>query len=104
MYRDMVPRRFSWIWKAQHHPRVLDDRRILIFNNEAGRSGPKKVSSVIEFDVVDDEAAWSYRANQVHALHSGILGAAHRLPNGNTLIIESNNGRGFEVTAGKEVV
>ena len=31
-------------------------------------------------------------------------GAVQRLPNGNTLIVESNNGRAIEVTPGEEVV
>lgn len=105
---DLEQRKVVWArqgpWKVQHHPRVLDDRRILIFNNRAGKTTSGRISSVIEFDVVDEEVGWSLRGSEALPFYSALLGAAHRLPNGNTLIIESDRGRGFEVSAEKDVV
>ena len=91
-------------WKNQHDPRVLDDRRLLIFNNIAGSKPWGKFSSVIEYDVVEDDVVWNFRGVKGVPFQTTSLGAAHRLPNGNTLIIESEFGRAFEVTSDKRKV
>ena len=47
---------------------------------------------------------WEQTEQTAPPFFSGTMGAAHRMPNGNTLIIESDNGRVFEVTAEHETV
>jgi hypothetical protein len=41
---------------------------------------------------------WEYRGTPQTPLASWTCGTAHRLPNGNTLITESDNGHAVEVT------
>ncbi len=87
-------------WKRQHHPTVVANSRLILFDNlgEGGRS------KVIEFDPADGRVCWSYRDGEDGILYSQLLGSNHRLDNGNTLIIESCQGRVLEVTPGKEIV
>lgn len=84
------------MWRLQHEPVLLNDGRMLVFDNQ----GHQGFSRVIEFDPLTREVTWTYDEN----LYSEALAAAYRLPNGNTLIVESNNGRVLEVTPGKETV
>lgn len=83
-----------WAWGpsnlvVQHHPTLLDDGHLLIFNNGVGRS------EVIELDPLADRVVWRYTADD---FHSPTRGSVQRLPNGNTLITESDTGYVFEVT------
>lgn len=97
---DPGAQRLVWgvtgMWQLQHEPVLLDNGHILLFDNQ----GNQGFSKVIEFDPVTREVAWSYDTD----LYSEALGAAYRLDNGDTLIVESNNGRVFEVTPEKETV
>jgi hypothetical protein len=88
-------------WRRQHEPVLLAGGRILLFDN----LGLGDRSRVIEIEAVSTEVVWSYpeRPNP-ELLFSRTLGASRRLPNGNTLITESENGRALEVTAEGEVV
>jgi len=78
------------MWRKQHQPTILDDGRMLIFDNLGG--GPE-TSRVLELDPFTQQIAWRYEKN----LFSKTLGTAQRLANGNTLITESENGRALEV-------
>jgi hypothetical protein len=62
------------------------------------------VSRVVEFDTTTQEIVWSYAGNDKHPLDSPIRSGQQRLPNGNTLIIESDGGRLLEVTRQGEIV
>ena len=86
-------------WIFQHQPTVVDGKNLLVFDNR-GDSGR---SRVIEIDPATLRVAWSY-TNEHGSLASETLGSNQRLPNGNTLIIESNVGRVIEVTPDHEVV
>jgi len=60
---------------------------------------------VLEFDPAEPEAlAWEYAGSDERPFFSATCGAAERLPNGNTLVTESDAGRAFEVTPAKEIV
>jgi hypothetical protein len=61
-------------------------------------------SSVIEMDPLTNEVEWDYRGSEDRPFFTESCGTAERLPNGNTLITESDNGRAFEVTSDKEIV
>jgi hypothetical protein len=101
---DMDAEEVVWVlsgmWLAQHQPTVLENGNILIFDN-GGNRGP---SRVIEFDPVTQEIAWSYLGGRTKKFFSKSCGSNERLPNGNTLITESDNGRVFELTRDHEIV
>ena len=87
-------------WKMQHQPTVLDNGNILLFDNRYARGA----SRVIEFDPFTQNIVWQYQGNEDNRFNSMLLGSNQRLPNGNTLITDSMNGRAFEVTPEKKVV
>ena len=90
----------SGMWKRQHQPTLLDNGNILIFDNHfTGNS-----SQVIEFEPFSQEIVWYYRGNDNEQFFSRTCGSNQRLPNGNTLITETDFGRVFEVTQDKEIV
>lgn len=91
------------MWRGQHHPRLLDNGNILVFDNQ-GNFGDGGASRVLEFDPATQEVAWSFTGNEQELFYSELWGAQQRLANGNTLIIESMNGRAFEVTGEGEIV
>ena len=47
---------------------------------------------------------WEYRGTPEKPFYTFDCGTCARLPNGNTLITESNNGRAFEVTPEGKIV
>lgn len=97
--------RILWSWgvgqlEGPHHPTMLEDGHILVFNNGVKR----RYSSVVELDPLSGEIVWEYKAKSPGGFYSFSRGSAQRLPNGNTLICESDHGRVFEVTKSGEVV
>jgi hypothetical protein len=94
-----------WAWgegvlEWPHHPTMLTNGNILIFDNGARR----KWSRVIELDPVTEKIEWQYVADPPKSFYSYGKGSAQRLPNGNTLICEGDRGRAFEVTPGGDIV
>jgi hypothetical protein len=88
-------------FKDQHDPKILASGRLLLFDNR----GSLPHSRVLEFDPArPDTLAWEYSGSQEAPFFSFNCGTAERLPNGNTLITESDGGRAFEVTPEKETV
>lgn len=90
-------------WALQHDPDLLPNGRILLFDN-LGDLGPSGTSRVLEFDPATHRIAWSYGGTQEQPFESNIRSEQQRLPNGNTLVTESDGGRLFEVTKGGEIV
>ncbi len=88
------------MWKYQHQPTVLDNGNMLIFDN----LGYENHSRVLEFDPFTREEIWQYHGEPPETFHSTNLGSCQRLPNGNTLITESDFGRAFEVTGEGRIV
>lgn len=101
---DMESEKIVWAvsgpWKEQHEPSILSNGNMLIFDNQ----GLGKNSRVMEVDPFTLEILWEYKGTKEHPFYSHDCGACARLPNGNTLITESNNGRAFEVTPEKQIV
>ncbi len=94
-----------WTWGAgqleeQHDPSLLDDGRILVFDNGTRR----KFSRVVEIDPRTGRIVWDYHDLGATPFYSSWGGGAQRLFNGNTLITESDDGRVFEVTREGEKV
>jgi hypothetical protein len=90
-------------WHRQHDADMLPNGRILLFDNW-GHYEPGGASRVVEFKPNPLDIVWIYHGNQKHPLESGIRSGEERLPNGNTLIIESDGGRLIEVTKKGEIV
>jgi hypothetical protein len=94
-----------WVWgegilEWPHHPTMLDNDNILVFDNGIERN----YSRVIELNPRTEELEWEYVASPPNSFYSYSKGSAQRLPNGNTLICEGDMGRAFEVTREGEIV
>ena len=95
---DLDAERVMWamsgLWSRQHDATLLPNGRILLFDNHH-KPG---VSEVLEFDPFSQGVEWSYAGSDERPFYSETVGTNQRLPNGNTLIVESDNGRALEVT------
>jgi hypothetical protein len=87
-------------WVAQHEPTLLSDGNILLLDNQ----GHYGMSKVIDLDPVTQEIVWAYEGTPENGFYTETSGSTHRLANGNTLIVESNSGRAFEVAVDGEIV
>ncbi len=98
---DLASEELVWAargqWIAQHDPSLLEDGNILLFDN-LGNHQSGNASQVLEIDPRTLGVAWRYTGTPESPLASIIRSSAQRLPNGNTLITESDGGRLFEVT------
>lgn len=101
---DIETETFAWTatgaWRGQHQPVALHNGRILLFDN----LGAGKQSRVMELDPRTLTAVWTYQGDAEHPFYTASSGLSARLPNGNTLITESDAGRAFEVTPDSEIV
>lgn len=95
--------RIEWamtgLWSWPHEPVLLDDGGLLIFDN---RGAGDRRSRILEVDPVTQQVLWSFLGET--PFHSAVAGVVQRLPNGNTLVTVSTEGRAFEVTRAGEVV
>jgi hypothetical protein len=102
---DLDERKIVWAhrgsYKQQHDPQLLATGTLLLFDNKGGTG---RASRVQEYDPATMELKWEYDGTTESPFFSGTCGVAQRLPNGNTLITESDFGRAFEVTPGREIV
>jgi hypothetical protein len=87
-------------WRIQHDADFLDNGHLLLFDNHGWSKGCR----VIEYDPVTQAIPWLYSDADASPFHAIYRGMKQRLPNGNTLIVDPDNGRVFEVTLGKELV
>jgi len=102
---DKDTKKVVWHWGPgildwPHMPTLLENGNILIYDNGAKRS----YSRIVELDPISESIKWEYRASPPQEFYSQLRGSNQRLPNGNTLICDSENGRAFEVTKDKEIV
>jgi hypothetical protein len=88
-------------WRRQHQPTFLDSGNLLLFDN---LGAARDRSRVLEMDPVSGAIVWQYGGTPDVDLFTKTLGSCQRLPNGNTLITESQNGRAVEVTPDGRVV
>ncbi len=91
-----------WLWgpgnlSYQHHPVLLDSGKIMIFNN-----GTEHASQILELDPLRRSIDLIYQ--DPGEFFTRTRGSNQRLPNGNTLITESNTGYVMEVTPDGEMV
>lgn len=98
---DSMGERVLWLWGPsnlayQHHPSLLPDGKILLFNNRT------EASELLEIDPLSFAIGWRYAPGP--EFFSATRGSCQRLPNGNTLVTESNKGYAFELTPAGEKV
>ena len=84
-----------WLWGPsnlafQHHPTLLPDGHIIVFNNRTDKS------EIVEVDPRTNKVLWVYRADD---FFSRTCGSVQRLPNHNTLVTETDTGYVFEVNS-----
>jgi len=110
---------------GQHHPHIIPQGlpgagNLLVFDNggsagygfadpaapDGDNSVRRDYSRVLEINPVTFEKVWEYSIAGVEKFRffSHYVGAAQRLPNGNTLITEGASGRIFELTPEREIV
>lgn len=92
-----------WNWgpgiiSRQHHPSLLENGQILLFDN--GRV--HEFSRIVKMNPLTQTIDWMYQ--NPSEFYSPTRGGVQNLPNGNLLITESNKGHVFEVTPNREIV
>ncbi len=101
---DPTTRSLVWAttgpWRAQHDAQFLDNGNLLIFDN----SGSPRGSRVLEYNPRNSTFPWTYPGVENRPFYTKIRGMCQRLPNGNTLIVDTEENQIFEVTAEKETV
>ncbi len=95
----------KWAWGAgeirgPHDAQLLPGGTVLLFDNGLGRNW----SRALEVDPRTDEIVWEWRADPPESFYTPSKGSAQRLPNGNTLLAESDSGRAIEVAPDGEIV
>jgi outer membrane protein assembly factor BamB len=80
-------------FRFQHEATLLENGHLLLFDN----TGAGEHSRVLELDPRSGEVVWSYEQSEPPVFFSLCCGTAQRLPNGNTLVTETQRGRAFEV-------
>ena len=94
-----------WSWGkgeviGPHDAHVLESGNILLFDNGMDRG----YSRGIELEPISGTIVWEYRADPPEHFFSLSQGSIQRLPNGNTLLAESDRGRILEVTPTGRIV
>ncbi len=94
-----------WAWgkgelDGPHDAQYLPNGNILVFDNGLGRGW----SRVIEIDPIQKRIVWLYETPVPGDFYTRSKGSSQRLPNGNTLIADSDSGRAIEVTPEGELV
>lgn len=102
---DLESERMSWMlfgaFAMQHEVTAVPSGNLLLFDNR----GDGGASRVLEIDPMRLDPVWRYPGpDRDDDLYSETCGTCHRLPGGNTLIVESENGRALEVTRAGEIV
>jgi len=92
-------------WRMQHDPDVLENGNVLIYDNrgDLGRGGRTRIVEIDPKNLAL-EWVWPEEGDKENLLYSSVYGSQQRLPNGNTLVSESNNGLIVEVTEAGEKV
>jgi len=95
-------KKLVWVWGrgeviGPHDAAMLENGNILLFDNGLGRDW----SRVIEINPLTNKIVWEYKKKD---FYTAARGSNQRLPNGNTLIANSDSGQAFEITPDKKVV
>jgi outer membrane protein assembly factor BamB len=102
---DWQAKRLVWSWgpgqiSGQHDATVLESGNILLFDNGIDRLW----SRIVELEPKSGRIVWEYKAADPPHFFSLRKGTSQRLPNGNTLVANSDSGEAFEVTPAGDIV
>ena len=101
------PEREEIVWTLagashfQHCPTLIPSRGLLLLDN---RWRPGQSSRGLEIDPVTQKVLWQYQGTPELPFYTEYNGAAYRLANGNTLLVESDAGRAIEVDPAGQLV
>lgn len=84
----------------QHNPTLIPAGGLLLLDNR-WRPG---ASRAVEIDPVTQKVLWQYRGTPQNPFYTEYNGAAYRLANRDTLLVESDAGRAIEVDPQGEIV
>ncbi len=114
---DKETKRIVWKWGRNqlvgpHHPTMLDNGNILIYDNGGQAGYPTRIrfyTRLIEINPVTGEIVWEYKhepyvIKETSKFFSSSWGSVQRLPNGNTFSLDCHKGRLFEITPQGEIV
>jgi hypothetical protein len=88
------------VWRGQHDAQFLDNGHLLLFDNLGTFGG----SRVLEFNPQTQAIPWTYESEKSVRFSAFFRGTCQRLPNGNTLIVDPDGGRIFEVSPENTIV
>lgn len=96
---DVEKEKIIWYWglddiSLPHHASLLENGNILLVDNGVSR----RYTRVVEVNPATKKIEWEYKADPLESFYTKTRGSAQRLPNGNTLIAESEKGHVFEIT------
>ena len=111
MVVDPLTRKIKWHrvgpWMDQHDPDFLASGKISVFsnNNDRTEDGSRLGgSTIIEVDPVSGEARVRYGGVANQKMYTRLRGNHQTLANGNTLIVESDAGRVFEINPAGDII
>ena len=93
-----------WAWgpgklQGPHKASMLPNGNILVYDaGQQANSSSRGYSRILELNPLTEQIVWEYTSPQKTDFFSPNRGSAERLPNGNTLIADSDQGQLFEVT------
>ena len=91
-----------------HDPKMLDNGNILVYDNGGSAGYPPVVrfyTRLVEIKPTTGEIVWEYIYRPAASRFLSIVtGGAQRLPNGNTLSLDTDKGPIFEITPQGEIV
>ncbi|HTU17472.1 MAG TPA: arylsulfotransferase family protein [Gemmataceae bacterium] len=101
---DQHTHRVIWaaqgVWRTQHDAAFLDNGHLLIYDN----CGSEIQTRILEYDPLTQAIPWAYANENAIRFRARLRGTSQRLSNGNTLIIDPDQRRLFEVTRSKALV
>lgn len=101
---DRKTRSVAWssrgVWRGQHDAELLENGNLLLYDNH----GSSKGTRILEYDPRTQAIPWCYDGDDGDRFRAPARGMKQRLPNGNTLIVDPDAGRLFEVTPDKHRV
>ena len=101
---DRSTRRVAWaaqgVWRKQHDVQFLDNGRLLVYDNW----GSPLHTRILEYDPLTQAIPWAYANENSIRFRVQFRGTNQRLPNGNTLVVDPDHRRLFEVAPEKQLI
>jgi lysophospholipase L1-like esterase len=98
--REEIVWTLAGLFRFQHTPALVGSRGLLLLDNQ----WRPDASRALEIDPVTQKVLWQHRGTSRLPFHTEYNGAAYRLDNGDTLLIESDAGRAIEVDRKGQIV